>query len=174
MSKVGRNDPCPCGSGKKFKRCCLGRIEEQERLERIRVEQEHMAAEIERLEMVRKRAEARLAEAQAASAAYDEMGRLSADVLRLAEAKQLDEAESTARQLEAGFPDDTLGIERLGQVYEARGMAREAAEHYRRAVAVMDDLGDGNFCDCCRARLVKAMRRVDPNGPALVLGRDSQ
>jgi hypothetical protein len=22
---VGRNDPCPCGSGKKFKRCCLGR-----------------------------------------------------------------------------------------------------------------------------------------------------
>ena len=23
-SKLGRNDPCPCGSGKKFKRCCLG------------------------------------------------------------------------------------------------------------------------------------------------------
>jgi len=22
--KVGRNDPCPCGSGKKFKKCCLG------------------------------------------------------------------------------------------------------------------------------------------------------
>jgi uncharacterized protein len=21
-SKVGRNDPCPCGSGKKFKKCC--------------------------------------------------------------------------------------------------------------------------------------------------------
>lgn len=21
-SKVGRNDPCPCGSGEKFKRCC--------------------------------------------------------------------------------------------------------------------------------------------------------
>ncbi|MDU7153445.1 MAG: SEC-C metal-binding domain-containing protein, partial [Enterobacter sp.] len=20
---VGRNDPCPCGSGKKFKSCCL-------------------------------------------------------------------------------------------------------------------------------------------------------
>jgi hypothetical protein len=23
---VGRNDPCPCGSGKKFKRCCLGKV----------------------------------------------------------------------------------------------------------------------------------------------------
>ena len=22
MDKVGRNDPCPCGSGKKFKKCC--------------------------------------------------------------------------------------------------------------------------------------------------------
>ncbi len=22
---VGRNDPCPCGSGKKFKKCCMGR-----------------------------------------------------------------------------------------------------------------------------------------------------
>ena len=21
--KVGRNDPCPCGSGKKYKQCCL-------------------------------------------------------------------------------------------------------------------------------------------------------
>ena len=27
--KVGRNDPCPCGSGKKFKKCCLGKIEGQ-------------------------------------------------------------------------------------------------------------------------------------------------
>ena len=23
--KPGRNDPCPCGSGKKYKQCCLGR-----------------------------------------------------------------------------------------------------------------------------------------------------
>lgn len=22
-NRVGRNDPCPCGSGQKFKRCCL-------------------------------------------------------------------------------------------------------------------------------------------------------
>ena len=24
MAKIGRNDPCFCGSGKKFKKCCLG------------------------------------------------------------------------------------------------------------------------------------------------------
>ena len=22
---INRNDPCPCGSGKKYKRCCLGK-----------------------------------------------------------------------------------------------------------------------------------------------------
>ena len=23
FDKIGRNDPCPCGSGKKYKNCCL-------------------------------------------------------------------------------------------------------------------------------------------------------
>ena len=23
MKKIKRNDPCPCGSGKKFKKCCI-------------------------------------------------------------------------------------------------------------------------------------------------------
>ncbi len=23
MARIGRNDPCPCGSGKKFKKCCI-------------------------------------------------------------------------------------------------------------------------------------------------------
>ena len=26
-AKVGRNDPCPCGSGKKYKRCCLNALD---------------------------------------------------------------------------------------------------------------------------------------------------
>jgi methionyl aminopeptidase len=25
LKKIGRNDPCPCGSGKKYKKCCLGK-----------------------------------------------------------------------------------------------------------------------------------------------------
>src|SRR5258708_13325620 len=31
MAKIGRNDPCPCGSGKKYKRCCLEKDETAER-----------------------------------------------------------------------------------------------------------------------------------------------
>ncbi len=29
--KPGRNDPCPCGSGEKYKRCCSGKADEQSR-----------------------------------------------------------------------------------------------------------------------------------------------
>jgi hypothetical protein len=25
-ARIGRNDPCPCGSGLKYKKCCLGRL----------------------------------------------------------------------------------------------------------------------------------------------------
>ena len=34
MAKVGRNDPCPCGSGSKYEKCCLPKAE-QEKLEGI-------------------------------------------------------------------------------------------------------------------------------------------
>lgn len=33
--KVGRNDPCPCGSGKKYKKCCLRKTDEQRLAEAI-------------------------------------------------------------------------------------------------------------------------------------------
>lgn len=30
-NKVGRNDPCPCGSGKKYKNCCMKKDEESKK-----------------------------------------------------------------------------------------------------------------------------------------------
>lgn len=45
MSKIGRNDPCPCKSGLKFKKCCLNReveipVEVKLELEKMRAKQE--------------------------------------------------------------------------------------------------------------------------------------
>ena len=34
MAKSGRNAPCPCGSGRKHKQCCLRRVQEQRRVGR--------------------------------------------------------------------------------------------------------------------------------------------
>jgi tetratricopeptide (TPR) repeat protein len=175
MSKVGRNDACPCGSGKKFKRCCIERFEAEERVAREQAESDRLAAEREWLEAGREfleegDEEELLREAET----FTQVDRLAEGVLALLKLGQFDEAEATARQLLEEFPEEPLGIERLGDVYETRGDRQEAADQYRRGVAMMDALGEGHYCDCCRARLVKAVRRLDPDGPALVLGRDPQ
>jgi tetratricopeptide (TPR) repeat protein len=167
MEKVGRNDACPCGSGKKFKRCCLEQVEKDERIERRTVERDRLVAEGERVER-------ELATAKRAEAAADEIGRRSGAVLELIEAGRVDEAEAAARQFVAEVPDSTAAIERLGRVYEAKGQQQAASDEYRRAVAMMDARGDGRFCDCCRARMVRAIRRLDPERPAPALGRDPQ
>ncbi|MDB4950890.1 MAG: motif [Gemmatimonadetes bacterium] len=31
MVKVNRNDPCPCGSGRKYKACCMAAVQAAER-----------------------------------------------------------------------------------------------------------------------------------------------
>jgi hypothetical protein len=33
--KVGRNDPCPCGSGKKYKKCCMLSSQQEETQPRL-------------------------------------------------------------------------------------------------------------------------------------------
>jgi hypothetical protein len=35
QKKVGRNDPCPCGSGKKFKKCCLNKLESNKEIQGV-------------------------------------------------------------------------------------------------------------------------------------------
>jgi len=35
-NSLGRNDPCHCGSGKKYKQCCLGKDEAAERAARAK------------------------------------------------------------------------------------------------------------------------------------------
>lgn len=37
--KLGRNDPCHCGSGKKYKACCLAKDESKERAAREKAAQ---------------------------------------------------------------------------------------------------------------------------------------
>jgi predicted Zn-dependent protease len=173
MSKVGRNDLCPCGSGKKFKRCCLERVEAEERSQRLQAESARLGAERDEARTVAavlERARAALQE----SGAFEEVDGRAERVLELIDAGQYDEAEATARQLESEYPDEPLAIERLGQVHEARGAGDAAAEQYRLAVTLMDELGEGHYCDCCRARLVKAIRRLDAGRPAPALIRDPQ
>lgn len=35
--KIGRNEPCPCGSGIKYKKCCLNKTDDERLAEVINV-----------------------------------------------------------------------------------------------------------------------------------------
>ena len=165
MAKIGRNDACPCGSGKKYKRCCSER-------DRLKVVSDRQLAEQARVVTMRDVARAM---AEKAQGDLDETAGLTEEVQELIDAGRFDEAEEISRKLEADFPDEpTLGIERLAQVYAARGAGEAAADHYRRGVAMMDAAGRGHYCDCCRARMVKEIRRLDPEGVSPALGLDPQ
>jgi len=52
MIKIGRNDACPCGSGRKFKRCCLGKPAEINKGPAVRKSlQDYLKDEIDNIQL---------------------------------------------------------------------------------------------------------------------------
>ena len=136
MAKPGRNDRCPCGSGKKYKACCLTKDEAAER--KMLAE-----AEFRRAERVAERNPGLMHELKTAIATklgmpeadlrrYDELMDASNAAVELVQAGKLDEAEAAARDLLAHFPDEPDGWDRLGLVHEKRGENALAADCYRK------------------------------------------
>lgn len=163
MAKPGRNDPCPCGSGNKYKKCCLTKEEAVER-ERIAEEQDKREerATARRLELRQMSAAvaARLA-AMAGCDHEDELTTASNAVVDLVHASKLDEAEAAARDLLERFPEVHDGWDRLGMVHEARGENGQAADCYRKVIEFIrehpDDY-DPDFKDV----FIALVDRLDP------------
>jgi tetratricopeptide (TPR) repeat protein len=125
MAKIGRNDLCPCGSGKKYKKCCLASDEAAAR-----------AAEMAAMPAPS------LASYVPEHDELDELTEASNAVVDMVQAGDLDAAEQAAHELLARFPDVHDGHDRLGMVYEARDDHRQAADCYRRAINVIRDHPD--------------------------------
>jgi tetratricopeptide (TPR) repeat protein len=115
MAKIQRNALCPCGSGKKYKKCCLLRNEKDNLKLRKNLEQNHGKAFVE----------------------FDDLDDLSNSVLDLIDAKKFDEAESVCNELKKRYPDQVDGIERMAMVYEARGEKQKASEYYLQSAEFM-------------------------------------
>ena len=129
MPTPGRNDPCPCGSGKKYKRCCLDRDQAATRATPAAKQTEREASAANRW--------TRDEELQDTMDAVAELDHASNAVMDLIDAGRLDEAEHAAKELLIRYPDLHDGHDRLGMVYEARGLKREAADSYRKVVDIM-------------------------------------
>jgi tetratricopeptide (TPR) repeat protein len=166
MAKPGRNDRCPCGSGKKYKACCLTRDEAAERQQLTAAQvarDEHAAERRQSLRAVREEMLAKLAGAEDAFDDNDDLMDASNAVVDLVHAGQLDEAELAARDLLVRYPEVPDGWDRLGMVYEKRGENRQAAECYRKVIAFLEhspDYADPGFKDEFVARVAKLDRTV--------------
>lgn len=126
---TGRNAPCPCGSGRKYKTCCLRADQESARAERPEATEP-------------KRASASKAIAwNDVEWDDDDLDELSNGVIDLIKAGRLDEAERTCEELQRRYPQVYDGLERMGMVLEARGRKKEAADYFRRAVAHARSMG---------------------------------
>ena len=108
MAKINRNAPCPCGSGKKYKKCCLPLHEES-------------------------RAKQQDAGAVSLTPGFPDLDDLSNSVVDLIKAGRLDEAQTACHELLTRYPDQIDGTERLAAVYEAKGEKKLAAQYYRKA-----------------------------------------
>jgi tetratricopeptide (TPR) repeat protein len=129
-TKIGRNDPCPCGSGKKYKQCCLRKEEEAEHEALAALSQAQKNGSVgsysdlvKTVDQLAADYEEDVALAEASNAAVD-----------LVHAGKLDQAEQAARDLLVRFPYVHDGYDRLGMVYEARGDNKQAAHYYRQAL----------------------------------------
>lgn len=133
MPKTGRNDPCPCGSGKKYKHCCL---EKDWATELAPASAQRVALQAQKANQAaqRKDYQAELLESQAALQEAQALDAASNAVVDLVHAGRLDEAEQAARELLVRYPEVHDGYDRLGMVHEARGQFREAADCYRKVI----------------------------------------
>jgi tetratricopeptide (TPR) repeat protein len=142
MAKPGRNDRCPCGSGKKYKACCLTKDEaaEHEQLAKAQVARDERTAE--KRQSLREVREAMLAKLSGTEEPEDDLDAASNAVFALIRAGKLDEAEAAARALLVRYPEVPDGWDRLGMVHEKRGENRQAADCYRRVIDFIREHAD--------------------------------
>ena len=134
MAKVGRNDPCPCGSGEKYKRCCWAK-DEAAANEHFLAEKAKRAEETEAEHARQKDLEAFIADRESLECEARELDEASNAVIDLINAGRLEEAEQGARALLERYPQVHDGLDRMAMICEKRGEFDAAIEWYDKCLA---------------------------------------
>jgi tetratricopeptide (TPR) repeat protein len=131
--KPGRNDPCPCGSGKKYKKCCLDKDAETAR-NRPPTTRKHQPSPVASVaaQAIRSWAPPTVGY-DAIEFDDDDLDALSNSIVDLIRKGQVDDAERACDAIERQFPDMIDCLDRRAMVLAARGQDKLAADYYRRA-----------------------------------------
>jgi len=118
MAKIGRNEPCPCGSGKKYKRCCQTVAAPAPQPPAVLTDtwvEPHRELCPCCLEKLEERAD-----------------RVADELI----AGNLDHAELLCRQFIADYPGEAEGLDLLSMILEQRGQRDQALDLLRRASTI--------------------------------------
>lgn len=139
MSKPLRNEPCPCGSGRKYKKCCL---EKDNQAATARIGQERLSQE--QLDRDRREFNQRFREHTRALMQDDWLADeralcdLSNSVIDLVRERRFDAALDACARLLDEYPDVIDGLERSAIVHQAQGNHALAVDFYRRCIAFIE------------------------------------
>lgn len=111
MGKLGRNQRCPCGSGRKYKRCCLPLHDRARSALAVPLPWDRFGEH------------------------YGHLDTLVDTVMDRLDEQRYEDAETAALKMMEEHPEDAEGLERLAQVYDAWGKKEQAAQVFRQAAA---------------------------------------
>jgi tetratricopeptide (TPR) repeat protein len=138
IMKPGRNDPCPCGSGKKYKKCCEAKSGGIKAVAPTPAECSQLAS----LFNARRFAEVE-ALARSLIAQYSESGLVWKLLGSSLELQGKDGLSAFQRATEL-LPGDAQAHCNLGNALNERGRLDEAVASYRRAVKIKPDLAEAH------------------------------
>ena len=139
---TGRNDPCPCGSGKKFKKCCLAkqapapptRSQRRETLPPIEIRQLAALFDAARFEEVESRTRWLLKRLPDSGFAWKALGASLHE--------QGKDGTHALRKATEFLPEDADAHNNLGLALKNLGQMDEAVASYRRALALRPDFAE--------------------------------
>jgi len=118
MANIGRNDPCPCGSGNKYKRCCL------------------VAPTVTRTAVTTSEVASQPAQIELCDCCVDQLNDRADHVLDELLAGHIEEAEALCQTFLRDFPGQAEGLDLLSMIFEERGQRQQALDLLRQASAI--------------------------------------
>ena len=152
MAKIGRNDPCPCGSGKKHKKCCSASgaspTASVQVVPALSAPQHH-ACDV-------------CGVGDDDDDEIDEINERADSILDEILDGRVDHAEALCHDFIQDFPHDAEGFDLLSMVFEERGQRDRALELLRKALGIAD--ANPEYDD--ETRLLMRERLEDLQAPA--------